>query len=72
MKEIRKKLWYLVMLSENVVSSTVAYLISRWKLAYIDCAMLQLVVTRCSSVYLVVRLIGDKTDGFDNVDLKML
>ena len=71
-KEIRKKLWYIVLYGETVVSATIGYLISRWKLALVDFSMFQIVVTRCSSVYLVVRLIGDKTPGFDTVDTKML
>ena len=54
------------------MSITVVYLLSRWKLAYTDFCLMQLLVTRSSSVYLLVRLIGDKVPGFDHVDLKML
>jgi hypothetical protein len=70
--EINKKLWFIVFFGEAVVTCTIVYFLSRWKLAYMDFSMLHSVITRCAGVYLVSRLIGAKTPGFDTVDIKML
>ena len=39
-KDLKSKLWYIVMASEIVLSIDILYLITRWKLAYIDFLML--------------------------------
>ena len=55
-----------------MLSINLGVLLSRWKLAYADFFMIQLIATRFASIFVLVKLIEDKVSGFDNVDLKML
>ena len=71
-KDIKTKLWYIVLLGELVMSANVLYFISRWKLAYIDFCLTQILATRCTIVFVLFKIIRDKAPGFENVDPKML
>ena len=61
-----------VLLSEIFLSVTIALIISRWKRAYMDFVIVQLITTRILTFFFIVHKIRDRAAGFAKDDIKNL